>query len=216
MSCPVPSGAMPIAPIHVYGPAATLLDDGRPQGLLGVALRIAALGTSVSYVAAAAVDPRSVPEPSAVILGSETLAEARGRTVSTAARKGALKIDVPVVVHVSDLAGGEPWAGDADPVAVTRALLPRATLVVAARPQALALTEADDPRAAAAALAAAGATLAVVTGEDETVLDGALQARAAGSPSLTALTAGLVASLAGSRWYPPAAAAALPHLCATQ
>ena len=162
-------------------------------------------------IAVESVAPRLGPAldaASALVFSSTTLASAGEREVTLRARELALERGA----HVCFDPNIRPnrWNGDAQRAArASRELVAGSTLVRANRDEAIAITGADDPREAAAQLAALGAELAVVTlGAEGAVIRGACEAEAPAPAVEVVSTLGagdafmgtLVAGLAGRDW----------------
>ncbi len=192
----------------------------------GEPTRAFAAGTGPSALAAVAGDRirDAVAAADALVLGSGTLVDPGERAVSLAAREHALDLGRPVVFE-ADLRP-ERWERAQQAVDEARDCVRGAFAVLCTRAEARLLTGEDDPAAAAAGLVAGGARHAVVSlGAGGAVLrGGGLRADAQGPPAAAhaapgaagGLGAVLLARLAGSRWYPPALAAALPEAVAAQ
>jgi sugar/nucleoside kinase (ribokinase family) len=172
-------------------------------------------------VAVASVEPRleeAIEGASSLVYGSTTLATTREREVTLRARELALERGARVCFDPN--IRPNRWGGDVRPAAeVSRELIPGSFLVRTNREEALAIAECDDPRDAAAAIAAMGAELAVVTlGEAGAVIRGACEAQAPAVEVDVVSTLGagdafmgtLVAGLAARDWDPARAAEALP------
>jgi sugar/nucleoside kinase (ribokinase family) len=162
-------------------------------------------------IAVAAVGPRieqALDGAEALVYSSTTLATPDEREVTLRARE--LALDAGVRVCFDPNIRPNRWGGQVEPAAAaSRELIPGSYLVRANLEESLAITGADDPRAAADRLAAMGAELAVVTmGPDGAVVRGACEAElpAPVVEVLSTLGAGdcfmgtLVAGLAERNW----------------
>jgi len=171
-------------------------------------------------VAVASVEPRleeAIEAASALVYGSTTLATQRERAVTLRARELALERGARVCFDPN--IRPNRWGGDHRPAAeFSRELIPGSFLVRTNREEAVAITEREDPREAAAAIAELGAELAVVTlGEEGAVIRGACEAEAPAVEVEVVSTLGagdafmgtLVAGLAARGWDPAAASDAL-------
>ncbi len=153
----------------------------------------------------------------ALVFSSTTLASAGEREVTLSARRLALERGARVCFDPN--IRPNRWGGEVEPAAqVSRELVAGSFLVRANRDEALAITGAADPRAAADELAAMGAELAVVTlGREGAVIRGGCEAElpAPAVEVVTTLGAGdafmgtLVAGLALRDWDPARAGEAL-------
>ncbi len=170
--------------------------------------------------ATAAVEPRlagAVGEAEAFVFGSNTLVEPDERRATNRARQLALERGVRVCFDPN--IRPHRWGGDPGRAAeASRELVAGSFLIRANREEAVAISDEDDPRRAADALAAMGAELGVVTlGEDGAVIRGACEAegRAPGVEVVSTIGAGdafmgtLVAGLAVRGWEPSRAGEAL-------
>jgi sugar/nucleoside kinase (ribokinase family) len=164
---------------------------------------------------------QAVRESAAVFLSSNTLAGEREREVTMSVRRLALELRRPVILDVNLRMHRWPAAEEA----AARALecVPGALLIRANRAEAETMTGERNPKRAAAALIAAGATLVVLTlGSDGAMLRGVLRSEVAAVSCEVVSTAGagdaltgtLLAALAAHRFSPAAVAAALPHAVA--
>jgi sugar/nucleoside kinase (ribokinase family) len=166
----------------------------------------------------------AVKRAAGLFISSNTLAGAGERALTMRARERALEHERPVVFDCNLRL--HRWASRADAAASANACIPGALMVRANRDEAELLTGERDPERAAMALRKAGAELVVITlGAGGTILRGAGGLRV-DAPALTparvistvgagdALTGTLLARLALSGFYPPAAAAALPEAVA--
>ena len=177
-------------------------------------------------IAVAAIAPRldeALDAASALVYSSTTLATDGEREVTLRARELALERGA----HVCFDPNIRPnrWGGDPAPAArASRELIAGSTLVRTNREEAIAIAGVDDPRKAAAELAALGAELAVVTlGAEGAVMRGACEAEAPAPEVEVVSTLGagdalmgtLVAELAARDWDLARAAEALePALAA--
>ncbi|HSJ16771.1 MAG TPA: PfkB family carbohydrate kinase [Solirubrobacterales bacterium] len=172
------------------------------------------------------IEPRlaeAIDAASALVFTSTTLAAPQEARITRRARELALERDVRVCLDAN--IRPNRWGGDARPaVEAARELVPGSFLVKANRDEAIAIAGVDDPRRAAAEIAAMGAELAVVTlGGEGAVTSGASEVEL---PALdvevaSSLGAGdafmgtLVAGLATRDWDPRRAPEALgPALAA--
>jgi fructokinase len=154
---------------------------------------------------------------SALFFGSNTLVGDEERAVTMRARERALELGRPVIFDPNFRL--ERWRSRADAAASANACVPGALLVRATVSEATVMTGEEDVERAAAALVAAGARLVVLTrGAAGAVLRGELRAEAPGVRvermvstvgAGDALTGTLLARLAATGFYPPAAAAGL-------
>jgi sugar/nucleoside kinase (ribokinase family) len=171
-------------------------------------------------IAVASVAPRLEPAiaaASALVFSSTTLATAHEREVTLRARE--LTRERGARVCFDPNIRPNRWGGDPRPAAeASRELVAGSYLVRANREEAVAIAGVDDPREAAAALAAMGAELAVVTlGEEGAVIRGAVEAEAPAPRVEVVSTLGagdafmgtLVAELAKRDWDAGAAGEAL-------
>ncbi len=177
-------------------------------------------------IAVAAIAPRldeALDAASALVYSSTTLATDGEREVTLRALELALERGA----HVCFDPNIRPnrWGGDPAPAArASRELIAGSTLVRTNREEAIAIAGVDDPRKAAAELAALGAELAVVTlGAEGAVMRGACEAEAPAPEVEVVSTLGagdalmgtLVAELAARDWDLARAAEALePALAA--
>jgi len=153
----------------------------------------------------------------ALVFSSTTLAEAAEREVTEHARDLALAREIRVCFDPN--IRPNRWHGDPRAaVEASRSKVPGSYLVRANRDEAMAITGTDDPRRAAAGLAALGAELAVVTlGGDGAVMRGACEAEAPAPEVEVVSTLGagdafmgtLLAGIAQRGWDPALAGAAL-------
>jgi fructokinase len=130
-------------------------------------------------IAVAAVGPRleeALDGAEALVYSSTTLATPDERRVTLRARE--LALDAGVRVCFDPNIRPNRWGGEVEPAAAaSRELIAGSYLVRANLEESLAITGADDPRAAADELVAMGAELAAVTmGPDGAVLRGACEA----------------------------------------
>ena len=171
-------------------------------------------------LAVASVAPRledAVDAASALVYSSTTLATPDEREVTLRARELALSGGAKVCFDPN--IRPNRWGGDARAAAeASRQLIAGSFLVRANRGEATAIAGVDDPRAAAAELAALGAELAVVTlGPEGAVIRGACEAEASAPEVEVVSTLGagdafmgtLVAGLALRDWDPARAGEAL-------
>lgn len=202
----------------VQTPVAFVTVDGagEPQFQIygaGIGSAVAALGDR----AAQAVDACE-----ALFFASNTLVGEAERAVTMAARERALALDRPVIFDPNLRPGRWPTASRAAQESL--ACVPGAFLVKCNREEGRLLTGERDPEAAAASLLAAGARHVVVSlGAGGALLrGGGLRLDVPGVPATPLNTAGagdalmgvLLGRLAGSNFYPPAIAAALPDAVA--
>jgi fructokinase len=177
-------------------------------------------------IAVEAIEPRledAVGAASALVFGSTTLASEGERRVTLRARELALARGIPVCFDPN--IRPNRWGGDPRPAAkLSRELIAGSFIVRANREEAVAIAGVDEPRRAAAQIAALGATLSVVTlGGEGAVIRGAAAAEGQ-SPEVrvvSTLGAGdafmgtLVAGIAARGWDPGRAGEALePALAA--
>jgi fructokinase len=159
-------------------------DDGNPSfQIYGDAVEIAV--ASVGPRVEAAIDAAT-----ALVYSSTTLATGAERAVTLRARELALERGVHVCLDPN--LRPNRWAGGAEEAAAaSRDLIPGSALVRANHNEALAITQAADPRAAADELVAMGAELAVVTmGAEGAVMRGACDAEAPVAPVEVVTTLG--------------------------
>ena len=151
-----------------------------------------------------------------LVLGSNSLVGAEERAASMRARELALEQGIPVVLDANLRL--HRWRSRADAAASTNACVHDATLVRVSASEAEILTGEEDPERAASALLKAGARAVVVSlGADGAMLRGAVRISAdapetevrSTSGAGDVLTGTLLARLALSGWYLPAAAAGL-------
>jgi sugar/nucleoside kinase (ribokinase family) len=192
-------------------------EDGDPSfQIYGDAVRIAV----------EAIEPHldeAIGAASALVFGSTTLASESERRVTLRARELALGRGIPVCFDPN--IRPNRWGGESWPAArASRQLVEGSFVVRANREEAMAIAGRDDPREAAAEIAALGAELAVVTlGAEGAVIRGATDAEGP-SPEVevvSTLGAGdafmgtLVAGIAARGWAPARAGEALePALAA--
>jgi len=157
-----------------------------------------------------------VGDAAGLLIGSNTLAGERERTVTMRAREVALARERPVVFDCNLRL--HRWSSRADAAASANACVPGALLVRANQAEAELMTGEPDPERAALALRKAGARLVAITlGSGGAILRGAEKAGVAALPATVVSTVGagdaftgtLVARLVLSGFYPPAVAAAL-------
>ncbi len=183
------------------------------------AFQIYGEGIASTVVALADRIEEAVAACGALFASSNTLVGDDEREVTLAARDVALDRGLPVVVDPNLRLHRWPTATRA--AAAARELVPGAFLVRCNRPESELLTGEPDPADAAQALLAAGAQHVVVTlGAGGALLrGGGLRLDVPGVPARAVdatgagdvLTGTLLARLAGSGFYPPALAAALPE-----
>jgi sugar/nucleoside kinase (ribokinase family) len=165
----------------------------------------------------------AIDEAAGLFISSNTLVGAGERALTMRARERALEQDRPVVFDCNLRL--HRWSSRADAAASANACVPGALMVRANRLEAEVLTGEGDPERAALALRKAGAQLVVITlGSGGAILRGAggLRVDAAAVPARVistvgagdALTGTLLARLALSGFYAPAAAAALDEAVA--
>lgn len=188
----------------------TVGSDGEPGYRIygdAIAAIVKALGDRLLDAVAAA---------DGLFVSSNTLVGAAERDLTMAARARALELERPVVFDANLRL--HRWRSRADARSRASACVPGALLVRTNRAEAELLTGEPDPDRAARALVKAGARLAVVTlGAAGALLRGELRADAPGVAARTVSAVGagdvvsgvLLARLARSAWYPPAAAAGL-------
>jgi fructokinase len=175
-------------------------------------------GPNAEPVAAAVGDrvEQAVRDAGALFLSSNTLAGPRERALTMRARALALELGRPVIFDCNLRL--HRWSTRADAAASANACVPGALLVRANQAEAELMTGEHDPERAAVAIRKAGATMVVITlGAGGAILRGSLRADAPARPARVlstvgagdALTGTLLARLALSRYYPPAAVAAL-------
>ena len=153
---------------------------------------------------------------SGLVLGSNSLAGADERAATMRARELALDAGLPVVLDANLRLSR--WRSRADAAASTNACVPGAVLVRANEAEAALMTGEEDPERAASALLKAGAHAVVISlGADGAMMRGEIRADVP-APHVAVLSSSgagdvlsgvLVARLAGSGWYVPAAAAGL-------
>ncbi len=177
-------------------------------------------GEIVSTVVSALEDgvEAAVNDSTALFFSSNTLVGDDEREVTMAAREVALESGRPVVFDPNLRL--HRWATRARAAAAANACVPGALLVRATAAEATLMTGEEDVERAALALVKARARLVVVTlGSRGAILRGELRADVPGVPADVISTVGagdvltgiLLAQLALSDFYPPAAAAALPQ-----
>lgn len=145
---------------------------GEPSFLIyGEAIRVAIAGVAHDL-------ERAIDACSALVFSSTTLATAAEREVTLRARELALERGARVCFDPN--IRPNRWGGEVARAAeASRELVAGSFLIRANRDEAIAIAEVDDPRAAAAKLAAMGATLTVVTlGAEGAVIRGACEAEA--------------------------------------
>ena len=189
----------------------TVADDGEPTYVVYGA----DLG-SVTHLRDVALE-QAVEESAALFITTNTLVDEAERAVTMRARELALALERPVVFDPNLRL--HRWSSAADAAASANACLPGALLVRCNADEALLMTGEDDPERAALSLMKAGARLVVITlGADGAILRGELRADvAAVEPARVLSTIGagdvfmgvLLARLAASGFYPPAAAVGL-------
>lgn len=197
--------------------AVTTIDgDGEPHFRIygdAVATVVHALGDGLE---------EAVRESAALFISSNTLVGEQERSVTMHAREVALELGRPVLFDPNLRL--HRWSSHADAAASANACVPRALLVRANQAEAALMTGEDDPERAALALLKAGARLVVITlGPRGAILRGELRADVPGVPARVlrstigagdVLTGTLLARLAVTGFYAPAAAAALPEAVA--
>lgn len=204
--------------------------DGHPSAVAFVSVDAAGEPDFLVYPGAGSAGTEALGErldaavdaAAALVLSTGTVVGAAERAVTLAARDRALATGVPVIFDPN--LRPRRWENTARAVSVARGFVADAFLVKANRAEAAALTGEPDPVAAAQALLAGGARHVVITcGADGAILrGGGLSADAAGVPARVVDTTGagdavtgvLLARLAGSGYYPPTMAAALPEAVA--
>jgi fructokinase len=201
----VPGLATPIA-------FATIAPDGEPTFLIygeGIEATIATVGPRLDDALASA---------SGLFFGSNTLVGEVERSLTMAARAGALARGLPVVFDPNLRL--PRWRDSSAAVAAALTCVEDALLVKLNRAEAELLTGEPEPARAAEALVGAGARAVVVTlGADGAVMRGAADAEVPGVPARPVSTVGagdalagvLLARLSQAEWAPEAAAAALPE-----
>lgn len=184
------------------------------QGEATYAIYGEAIGTMLG-----ALGPRleeAVAGSAALFLSSNTLVSEAEREVSLRARELALASEKPVIFDPNLRL--HRWRSRADAAATANACVPGALLVRCNRAEAALMTGEDDSERAASALLKAGARMVAITlGADGAILRGELRAQAPGVRARAISTVGagdvftgvLLARLALSGFYPPAAGAAL-------
>jgi fructokinase len=159
----------------------------------------------------------AVRDSAALLISSNTLVAPEERAVTMRARELALEQSKPVIFDANLRLNR--WRSRADAAASSNACVPGALLVRATAAEAALMTGEDSPEAASAALLKAGARMVVLSlGARGAMLRGELKSYVPGVRARVLSTVGagdvltgvLVASLARSRFYPPAVAAALP------
>src|SRR5947209_8444682 len=190
----------------------TVDDNGEPDFLIHGA------GIHAAIAAAAARLPEAVESCDALVFASNTLVEEGERKATLAARDRALELGRPVLFDPNLRL--HRWEHPARAATIARECVRDAFLVKCNRAEAELLSGESDPERAAAGLAAAGARHVVITlGPQGAILRGELRAAAPGVPAevVDATGAGdaffgvLIARLAGSEFYGPSLAAALPE-----
>jgi sugar/nucleoside kinase (ribokinase family) len=163
----------------------------------------------------------AISAASGLFFSSNTLVGPAEREVTMRAREAALGLGRPVVFDPNLRL--ERWRSRAEAAATVNACVPGALLVRANAEEAALMTGEDDPERAALALVKAGARMVVITlGADGALLRGELRLDVPGRPANVVSTIGagdvltgvLLARLAGSGYYPAAAAASLPEAVA--
>lgn len=207
-------GAVPGTPTPIA--LVTVAPDGEPS--------FSVYGEGIE-AALAAAEPRleeALAAAHGLFLGSNTLVGERERTVTMAARAGALERAVPVVFDPNLRLGR--WEDREAARAAALDCVPGALLVKLNRTEAAFLTGEADPDRAARRLLEAGARMVVVTlGAEGALLRGEHELDVPGVPARPVSTVGagdavagvLVGRLALTGFYPPAVAAALPEAVAT-
>jgi sugar/nucleoside kinase (ribokinase family) len=188
----------------------TVTDAGEPSYEIygeGLATVVTALGRRLDD---------AVDATEALFFASNTLVGEEERAVTMRARELALAAGKPVVVDANLRL--HRWRSRADAAASVNACVPGAFLIRANAEEARVLTGEADPERAASALVKAGARLAAVTlGSEGAILRGEITAAAPAVPARVLSTVGagdaftgtMLAHLALSDFYPPAAAASL-------
>jgi sugar/nucleoside kinase (ribokinase family) len=184
--------------------------DGEPRyGIYGETI------ATVVRVLADRVE-QAVGDAAALFISTNTLVGADEREATMHAREVALALQRPVVFDPNVRL--HRWRSRADAAASANACVPGTLLVRTNLAEASLMTGEDDPERAALALLKAGAQMVVVTlGPDGAILRGQLRVDAPGVDAVVASTIGagdaltghLLARLALSDFYPPAAAAGL-------
>lgn len=158
----------------------------------------------------------AVRDSAALLIGSNSLANAPERELTMAARALALELGRPVIFETSLRL--HRWRSQADAAASANACVPDALLVRANQEEAALITGEADPERAALALLKAGARMVVLTlGAEGAILRGELRADvdAVEAQVLSTVGAGdvltgvLLGKLALSDFYPPVVAASL-------
>ncbi len=158
----------------------------------------------------------AVGDADGLFISTNTLAGDRERELTMRARQTALDLGRPVIFDCNVRL--HRWSSRADAAASANACVPGAMLVRANQAEAELMTGESDPERAALALRKAGAGLVVLTlGAGGAILRGNWSADVAAVPvdvvstvgAGDALTGTLLARLAMSGFYPPAAAASL-------
>jgi len=201
----VPGSPTPMALVTIDG-------AGEPRYQIygdGIATVVHALDSRVS---------EAVEACDALFFSSNTLVGQAEREVTMQARTLALERDRPVIFDPNLRL--HRWPSRADAAASANACVPGALLVRANAAEATLMTGEADPERAASAILKAGARLVVLTlGAEGAILRGELDADAPGAEVEVRSTVGagdvltgvLLARLAGTGFYPPAVAAALPE-----
>jgi sugar/nucleoside kinase (ribokinase family) len=160
----------------------------------------------------------AVRTSAALFFSSNTLPGRQERELTMRARELALNRTPPAPVIFDCNLRLRRWSSRADAAASANACVPGALLVRVSQSEAELMTGERDPERAAMALRKAGATMVVIgLGADGAILRGPVPADAGPAPAQVlstvgagdALTGTLLARLALSGFYPPAAAAGL-------
>lgn len=169
--------------------------------------------------AAAAVTEELMESCAALFISSNTLVDEGDRELTMRLRERALELERPVIFDPNLRL--HRWRSRTDAAARANACVPGALLVRANQPEAELMTREADPERAAQALLKAGARNVVITlGAEGALVRGRFRADMPGATvrgrllstvgAGDALTATLIARLAGTGWYEPAIAAAMP------
>jgi sugar/nucleoside kinase (ribokinase family) len=204
----VPGSPTPVATVAVNA-------AGEPAYLIygdAIANVIEALGGRVE---------EAMRTAAALFLSGNTLVGPPEREVTMRVRETALSHGRPVVFDPNLRL--HRWRSRAEAAATANACVPEALLVRASIDEAEVMTGEADPERAALALLKAGARMVVLTlGPEGALLRGELRLDVSGRPANVRSTIGagdvltgvLLARLATSGYYPPAAAASLPEAVA--
>jgi fructokinase len=155
----------------------------------------------------------------ALFISSNTLVEEEDRDLTMGLRERALELERPVIFDPN--LRMHRWRSRTDAAARANACVPGAFLVRANRVEAELMTREEDPERAAQALLKAGARNVVLTlGAEGALVRGRFRADVPGVAvrgrllstvgAGDALTATLIARLAGTGWYEPAIVAGVP------